>query len=131
MHPRIVILLLAPEESPPRRSCPMAAKWAAQGVETNSKTGPESRPGAIGAASLRRRDGSGAPRAPPVTGWRIGRPTGKISVIARATATHPHPTLPLQWRAFQAHAVGIPPDLARQRPRHGHPPTPTTNTPRN
>src|SRR3546814_17638238 len=87
MHPRIVILLLAPEESPPRRSCPMAAKWAAQGVETNSKTGPESRPGAIGAASLRRRDGSGAPRAPPVKGWRIGRPTGQISVIARATET--------------------------------------------
>src|SRR3546814_15774099 len=25
MHPRLVILLLAPEESPPRRSCPMAA----------------------------------------------------------------------------------------------------------
>src|SRR3546814_19385098 len=85
MHPRLVILLLAPEESPPRRSCPMAAKWAAQGVETNSKTGPEPRPGAIGAASLRRRDGSGAPRAPPVKGGRIGRTTGKHSVIASAT----------------------------------------------
>src|SRR3546814_15153497 len=109
MHPRIVILLLAPEESPPRRSCPMAAKWAAQGVETNSKTGPEPRPGAIGAASLRRRDGSGAPRAPPVKGWRIGRTTGKLRVIPSPTETHPHPTLPFTGRAFQAHAFDIHP----------------------
>src|SRR3546814_5774492 len=106
----------------------MAAKWAAQGVETNSKTGPESRPGAIGAASLRRRDGSGAPRAPPVKGWRIGRTTGKISVIARATETHPHPTLALKGRAFQAHAVGIPPDLGRNRPGNGHHSTGTTRS---
>src|SRR3546814_2857936 len=83
MHPRIVILLLAPEESPPRRSCPMAAKWAAQGVETNSKTGPESRPGAIGAASLRRRDGSGAPRAPPVKGWRSEEHTSELQSLMR------------------------------------------------
>src|SRR3546814_4371081 len=56
----------------------------------------------------------------------LGRTTGKISVIARATETHPHPTLPLKGRAFQAHAVGIPPDLGRNRPGNGHHSTGTT-----
>src|SRR3546814_6285308 len=62
----------------------------------------------------------GQPRALPAKGWRIGRTTGKISAIARATETHPHPTLPFKGRAFQAHAVGIPPDLGRNRPGNGH-----------
>src|SRR3546814_14311678 len=96
MHPRLGILLLAPEESPPRRSCPMAAKWAAQGVETNSKTGPESRPGVIGAASPCRRGGPGNhAHYPPRDGASAAQPGKSAPLPARRK---PIPTQPSPLR---------------------------------